>query len=83
MTIEIRQPELQALIQQRMASGHFASVEDALRHALETAPRAPQKATTPARNGSDLVAALMRIPHKDVELEPERFYLHVGDPVNF
>ncbi len=38
MTIEIHQPELEALIRDRMASGHFASVEDALRQALETAP---------------------------------------------
>ena len=35
MTIEIHQPELEALIRQRMASGHFQSVEDLLWQSLE------------------------------------------------
>jgi Arc/MetJ-type ribon-helix-helix transcriptional regulator len=37
MTIEIHEPELEALIQQRMASGAFRSVEDVLKAALQPA----------------------------------------------
>ncbi len=36
MTIEIHRPELEALIQERMASGVFQSVEDALIQALRS-----------------------------------------------
>jgi Arc/MetJ-type ribon-helix-helix transcriptional regulator len=35
MTIEIKRPEIEALIQQRLHSGAFASVEDVLFAALE------------------------------------------------
>jgi hypothetical protein len=35
MTIEIKRPEIEALIQQRLHSGAFASVEDVLFDALE------------------------------------------------
>jgi hypothetical protein len=38
MNIEVRQARLEALIQQRMASGRFESIEDALVQALEAAP---------------------------------------------
>lgn len=35
MNIEIHQPELETLIQQRMATGHFRDVEDVLLQALQ------------------------------------------------
>ena len=38
MTIEIHQPELEALIQQRMATGRFQNVEDVLLSALKSSP---------------------------------------------
>ena len=38
MTIEIHQPRLEALIEQRMASGNFQTVEDLLLQMLETSP---------------------------------------------
>jgi Arc/MetJ-type ribon-helix-helix transcriptional regulator len=38
MMIEILQPELEALIQRRMESGHFATAEDVLHQALQTSP---------------------------------------------
>jgi hypothetical protein len=38
MTIEIQQPEFEALIEQRMASGAFPDVETALFQALKSAP---------------------------------------------
>ena len=39
MTIEIHRPELEKLIQQRMESGAFRSVEDFLMHELISTPR--------------------------------------------
>ena len=36
MTIEVLQPELEALIQQRMATGRFHNVEDVLLYALRS-----------------------------------------------
>lgn len=38
MTIEIRQPELENLIQQRLGSGEFSSVEELLTAALSHFP---------------------------------------------
>jgi hypothetical protein len=40
MTIEIHQPELENLIQQRMKSGAFRSIEDVLMYALTVATAA-------------------------------------------
>ncbi len=42
MIIEIRQPELEALIQQMMDSGAFRDVEDVLTQALKSLPPAKQ-----------------------------------------
>jgi len=84
MTIEIHQPELEALIRDRMAAGNFASIEDFLRHALEAeSPIAPEVEDTPFRSGAELVAAMQRMPYKDVDLEPERYAMPVSDPVSF
>ncbi len=44
MSVEIQQPEIEALIRQRMASGAFHDVEEVLIHALKSAP---QPASTP------------------------------------
>ncbi len=41
MTIEIHQPELEAIIQQRLATGDFADIEDLLRQALLAVPLVP------------------------------------------
>ena len=38
MTIEIHQPELEAMIQERMASGRFRNVEEVLIAALKAVP---------------------------------------------
>jgi len=40
MIIEIHQPEIEALIEQRMATGEFASIEDLLLRSLEASPLA-------------------------------------------
>ena len=38
MSVEIHQPEIEALIDQRMASGSFHDVEEVLIYALKAAP---------------------------------------------
>lgn len=44
MTIEIKRPELEALIRERVSAGAFQSVEDALMQALVNSPhRMPLK----------------------------------------
>jgi hypothetical protein len=69
MTIEIHQPELKALIQERMAAGNFVSVEEFLRQALETeTPLRENADNRPFLSGADLGAAPMRMPHNDVDV---------------
>lgn len=56
MTIEIRQPELEALIQQRMDSGAFRNVEDVLMQALKSLPPADRFITKqPKKNFADFL----------------------------
>ncbi|HTU44870.1 MAG TPA: hypothetical protein VMF91_07400 [Bryobacteraceae bacterium] len=51
MTIEIHQPEIEALIQQRLQTGAFHDVEDVLLHALRTSkPPAARPAASDAKN---------------------------------
>ncbi|SNS30026.1 hypothetical protein SAMN05421770_101400 [Granulicella rosea] len=38
MSVEIHEPEIEALIERRMASGVFEDVEDVLLYALKSAP---------------------------------------------
>jgi hypothetical protein len=45
MSIEIHEPRLEALIEQRMASGQLESVEDLLLQALEASPVAQVRET--------------------------------------
>jgi hypothetical protein len=76
MTIEIRGPELEALIQQQLESGAFRDVEDVLMHALTVASAAqPDEEPT----GAALVAAMQACPVKDFDFEPERFPMPVRD----
>jgi hypothetical protein len=62
MTIEIRRPELEALIRERMNSGAFHDVEDVIMQALRSAPAAepPHR-----RTGQELidVCAKVRLAH--------------------
>ena len=56
MTIEIHQPELEALIRQRMDSGAFRNVEDVLMQALKSSPPAKQsKPRQPKKNFADFL----------------------------
>ncbi len=77
MTIEIRRPELEALIMQRMRSGGFHDVEDALLQALKTSPTvgAPSEASRDKRTGADLIAALQASPYRELDIEPAKVHL--------
>ncbi len=78
MTIEIRRPELEALIRERMESGEFQTVEDVLLQALKSSALPPEGQPR-ERTGADLVAALQSSPYKDVDLQPMRAHLPVRD----
>jgi hypothetical protein len=80
MTIEIHRPELEALLMERMRAGAFQNFEDAILHALETAP-APEARPAPdkRRTGADLIAAIQRSPHREHEIEAERYRMPVRD----
>jgi hypothetical protein len=70
MTIEIQRPELEALIQERMKSGVFGSVEDVLMQALKSAPPVTELSSEAAtRTGADLVAAMQASPYREIDLE--------------
>ena len=81
MTIEIHRPELEALIVERMKSGGFHDVEDALMQALKTSPATDAKPSTAAKNrtGGDLIAAMQSSPYREIEIEPARFRMPVRD----
>jgi hypothetical protein len=80
MTIEIHQPEIEALIQQRLQSGAFRDVEDVLMQALKSSPgpAMPVKEES-VSTGADLVADMQASPYKDIDLEPYRPHLPVRD----
>ena len=77
MTIEIHRPELEALIIQRMKSGGFQNVEDALLEALKTSPTVgePGGASHDRRTGADLIAALQASPYRELDIEPPKVRL--------
>ncbi len=80
MIIEIHQPEIEALIEQRMATGAFHDVEDVLIHALRSAPLPESAALAPSTGtGADLVAAMQSMPCKDTDIEPFRPHMPVRE----
>jgi hypothetical protein len=83
MTIEIRRPELEALIQERMKSGGFQSIEDVLLQALKSSGFSRKATVHPpgAQSGADLVAAMQASPYKEIAIEPTRHRLPVRDVV--
>ena len=76
MTIEIHRPELEALIIERLKSGGFKSIEDVLMQALQDSPLPSTKET---RTGAELIAVMQTSPCKDIDLEPTRVTMPVGD----
>ena len=84
MTIEIHRPELEDLIRERMKTGVFPTIEDALLQALRSSsPPAERIADVskdaPAPTGADLVAAMQASPYKEIDLEPVRERLPVRE----
>ena len=75
MTIELHKPELEALIMERMKTGGFRTIEDALMRALEAAPAPREEPVAPAKNrtGSDLIAAMQESQNRELEIEPARY----------
>lgn len=86
MTIEIRRPELEALIQEWMQSGAFQDVEDALMQALR-ASSPPEKKDHGRRaeglraTGAELVAAMQTSPFKEISLEVQSERAPIRDVV--
>lgn len=79
--IEIREPEIEALIMQRLQRGAFQNIEEVLYQALTEAPL-PRKAL-PVLTTADMLAAFQRSPYKEVDLEPERTAMAISDPIEF
>jgi hypothetical protein len=82
MIIEIRRPELQALILERMERGAYESVEDVLMQALLPSPPANGRPIAPredSRTGVDLIAAMQASPYREISIEPGRYRVPVRD----
>jgi hypothetical protein len=84
MTIEIRRPELEALIHERMKSGAFQSIEDVLMEALKASSGKGEKAAQGSDDqssamGAELVEAMQASPLKEIGLEPGREHMPVRD----
>jgi len=75
MTIEIRRPELEALLLERMRRGGFSSVEDVLLEALNASSSTLQDSgqrVVREATGADLVATMQASPYREISLEPSR-----------
>jgi len=84
MTIEIRKPELEALIRERLKGGPFQDIEDVLMQALESAPLPAENLVgqlnnTSSSTGAELVAAMQASPFREISLEPDRGRMPVRD----
>ena len=81
MTIEIRKPELERLVQEEILNGHFQNVDDLLTHALQALreKRGPSTAATQPRK--NLAQFLLESPFagSDLDLERQQDY---GRPVD-
>ena len=80
MPIEIRSPELEALIRQRMEQGGFRDVEDALMQALQEslAVSEPEAKLNNQRTGADLIKALQSSPYRELNIEPSRIRVPIS-----
>jgi hypothetical protein len=72
MTIDIKRPELEALIRMRMQSGRFASVEELLMEALDLTAAPKVESPSVSGTGADLVAAMQACPFPDFEFGVEK-----------
>ncbi len=71
MTIEIKRPELESLIQQQLESGSFQDVDELLTEALH-ALREHSESDAGRRSGKRLVDVLSSLPFAGSELTIER-----------
>ncbi len=83
MTIEIHNAELESILQQRLKSGHFASLEDMLLETLRASQPSAASAANEKRAKALESASLIRELRKGVTLNrPEgtslRDYAHIG-----
>jgi hypothetical protein len=71
MTIEIRKPELERLVQEEILNGHFQSVDDLLTEAIHALreKHAPTPARSPRKN---LAQFLLESPFAGSDLDLER-----------
>ena len=70
MSVIIHQPEIEALIQQRLDTGAFHDVEDVLLHALKSAP-IPATVKEPKQHFADF---LLESPLRGSGLELDRIH---------
>ena len=65
MTIEITNPDVEALILQRMNAGFFKTPEDLIREVL-------QSSEPDTRTGAALIEAMQACPYPEVDIAPPR-----------
>ena len=71
MTIEIKRPELEALIHQRLKNGAFQDIDELLTKALQALPEDGEPALSP-KPRKRLIDILMSAPFAGSELKIER-----------
>ena len=75
MTVTIRLSDEQAQALETIAAAEGLSVEEWLQKFAESANKPAQE----TRTGADLIAAFQASPHRDIDIEPERYRLPVRD----
>ena len=75
MTIEIHSAEIEAIIQQRLASGGFRDAEDVVAQALrKSVPAGNGPQGKRGFSGAELIAAMHASPHPDFEMDHPKIY---------
>ena len=72
MTIEIRQPETEALIEERLQSGAFRDVEEVLLHALRSSEAPAERLAGPSSEAPNLVELFANSPFAGLSMDFER-----------
>jgi plasmid stability protein len=72
MTMIIRLSDEQAMALEAKAAAEGLSVEEWIQKLAQSGNVPPE-----ARTGADLIAALQSSPHRDIDIEPERYRLPV------
>jgi len=76
VTVDLHHPELEALIRERMGTGRFSTVEEALISALKASEPGEEERSRAARSGrtgADLINAMQACPFPEIDLAPARF----------